>query len=95
MTVVLAGVALLVPNTLPAGNGTFTALQAVVVSLVTVIVYGGFLALQMGRYRSHFMQPEPGRMSIRLAEPIARGMTDDHAPVEGGARRKTSLIRQC
>lgn len=32
MTVVLAGVALLVPNTLPAGNGTFTALQAIVIS---------------------------------------------------------------
>ena len=91
MTVVLAGVALLVPNTLPAGDGTFTALQAVVVSLVTVIVYGGFLALQMGRYRSHFMQPEPGRMSIRLAEPIARGMTDNHAPAEGGAGRKNII----
>lgn len=84
MTVVLAGVALLVPNTLPAGNGTFTAFQAIVISLVTVIVYGSFLALQMGRYRSHFMQPAPGRMSIRLTEPVTRQAPDhpthSHAP---------------
>lgn len=86
MTVVLAGVALLVPNTLSAGNGTFTALQAIVISLVTVIVYGSFLALQMGRYRSHFMQPAPGRMSIRLTEPVKR-QAPDH-PTNGHARKK-------
>ncbi|MQB11587.1 calcium:proton antiporter [Agrobacterium sp. ICMP 6402] len=86
MTVVLAGVALLVPNTLPAGNGTFTALQAIVISLVTVIVYGSFLALQMGRYRSHFMQPAPGRMSIRLTEPLTR-QAPDH-PTDGHANKK-------
>ncbi|WHO11591.1 calcium:proton antiporter [Agrobacterium cucumeris] len=86
MTVVLAGVALLVPNTLSAGNGTFTALQAIVISLVTVIVYGSFLALQMGRYRSHFMQPAPGRMSIRLTEPVER-QAPDH-PTDGHARKK-------
>jgi Ca2+:H+ antiporter len=86
MTVVLAGVALLVPNTLPAGNGTFTALQAIVISLVTVIVYGSFLALQMGRYRSHFMQPAPGQMSIRLTEPVKR-QAPDH-PTDGHARKK-------
>ncbi|WP_454702510.1 calcium:proton antiporter [Agrobacterium burrii] len=86
MTVVLAGVALLVPNTLPAGNGTFTALQAIVISLVTVIVYGSFLALQMGRYRSHFMQPAPGRMSIRLTEPLTR-QAPDH-PTHGQASKK-------
>ncbi|CAN7585310.1 MULTISPECIES: calcium:proton antiporter [Rhizobium/Agrobacterium group] len=86
MTVVLAGVALLVPNTLPAGNGTFTALQAIVISLLTVIVYGSFLALQMGRYRSHFMQPAPGRMSIRLTEPVTR-QAPDH-PTDGHARKK-------
>ncbi|MCZ7486273.1 calcium:proton antiporter [Rhizobium rhizogenes] len=86
MTVVLAGVALLVPNTLPAGNGTFTALQAIVISLVTVIVYGSFLALQMGRYRSHFMQPAPGRMSIRLTEPVKR-QAPDH-PTDGHVRKK-------
>lgn len=86
MTVVLAGVALLVPNTLPAGNGTFTALQAIVISLVTVIVYGSFLALQMGRYRSHFMQPAPGRMSIRLTEPLTR-QAPDH-PTDGQASKK-------
>lgn len=88
MTVVLAGVALLVPNTLPAGDGTFTVFQAVVVSVATVIVYGGFLALQMGRYRSHFMQPAPGRMSIRLAEPTVCPVADNHVVADGGARRK-------
>ncbi|EBW2353147.1 calcium:proton antiporter, partial [Salmonella enterica subsp. enterica serovar Enteritidis] len=36
--------------------------------LMTVVVYGAFLLLQMGRYRHHYMQPLPGRMSIRSAE---------------------------
>lgn len=63
MTVVLVGVSLLLPNVIGSG-GAFSAGQAVILSILTVIVYGAFIAFQMGRYRTHFMQPERGNMAI-------------------------------
>lgn len=69
MTVVLVGTALLLPNTLSTGNGTFWPSQAIVLSVLTVLLYGAFLLLQMGRYRRYFVQPKEGALSIRLAEP--------------------------
>lgn len=66
MTVVLVGTALLLPNTLSTGNGTFWPSQAIVLSILTVLLYGAFLLLQMGRYRSFFMQPKAGTLAIRL-----------------------------
>lgn len=66
MTVVLVGTALLLPNTLSTGNGTFWPSQAIVLSILTVLLYGAFLLLQMGRYRSFFMQPKAGTLAISL-----------------------------
>lgn len=68
MTVVLVGTALLLPNTLSTGNGTFWPSQAIVLSVFTILLYGAFLALQMGRYRRYFIQPEEGALSIRLSQ---------------------------
>ncbi|KQV27336.1 calcium:proton antiporter [Rhizobium sp. Root1204] len=65
MTLVLAGVALILPNTLTTGNGTFWPAQAIAIALLTAALYAAFLALQMGRYKIHFMQPPAGEMSIR------------------------------
>lgn len=84
MTVVLAGVALLLPNTIGSGDGTFRASQAVALSVLTILLYGAFLFLQMRRYRYHFIQPEPGHLSIRPG--IARSMIDgDKTAVTSGA----------
>lgn len=68
MIIVLIGVALVLPNTLTTGNGTFTPSQAIIISLLTGLGYCVFLFMQMGKYRSDFMQPQAGRMSILLSE---------------------------
>lgn len=85
MTLVLAGVALILPNTLTTGNGTFWPSQAVVIALLTAALYAAFLALQMGRYKIHFMQPPAGEMSIRRETVTAAGAA---APSQGSNRRK-------
>lgn len=88
MIVVLVGVALLLPNTLATGNGTFTSLQAVTISVLTVIGYGGFLYMQMGKYRSDFMQPQAGRMWILLSEASANRATNaDQGSADGNGKK--------
>lgn len=89
MTVVLVGTALLLPNTLSTGNGTFWPSQAIALSVFTVLLYGAFLLLQMGRYRSYFMQPEAGALSIRLSS--ARGLPAEAAH-GGGADRRQNIV---
>ncbi|NWJ26079.1 calcium:proton antiporter [Rhizobium sp. RM] len=93
MILILVGVALLLPNTLSTGNGTFTPVQAVVLSVLTVIGYGGFLALQMGRYRSDFMQPEAGRMWILLSEAASRNKADDTKAQASGSSNLMHAVR--
>lgn len=75
MIVVLAGVALLLPNTLGEGSGVFSQPQAITLSGITIVLYAAFLLLQTRRYRYQFMQPEPGHLSIRPG--VARS-TGDH-----------------
>lgn len=89
MTVVLVGTALLLPNTLSTGNGTFWPSQAIALSVFTVLLYGAFLLLQMGRYRSYFMQPEAGALSIRLSP--ARGLPAEPAPGDAADRRQNMV----
>ena len=88
MIVVLVGVALLLPNTLTTGNGTFTSLQAITISVLTVIGYGGFLYMQMGKYRSDFMQPQAGRMWILLSEASTNRATNaDQGTADGNGKK--------
>lgn len=48
---------LILPNyTLTTGPGTFSATQLVFVSLLSVLLYGGFVFAQMVRYRDDFIQ---------------------------------------
>lgn len=91
MTVVLAGVALLLPNALGSGDGTFRPVQAIVLSLLTVILYSSFLALQMGPYRSHFMQPQPGRMSIPLEKALSDEVAEKQAVASREVRKKNLI----
>lgn len=93
MTVVLVGTALLLPNTLSTGNGTFWPSQAIALSVFTVLLYGAFLLLQMGRYRSYFMQPRKGALSIPLSTPRA-GPQDApvHAEQGGKSDRKQNIV---
>lgn len=88
MTVVLVGTALLLPNTLSTGNGTFWPSQAIALSIFTVLLYGAFLVLQMGRYRRYFVQPEKGALSIPLSQPV--GEAEDGG--EGKSGRAQNVV---
>lgn len=89
MTLVLAGIALILPNTLTTGNGTFWPSQAIAIAVLTAALYAAFLALQMGPYKTHFMQPPAGEMSIRRE---AADVTGAAAPAQTGSNRRKLLV---
>ncbi|ODT08695.1 MAG: calcium:proton antiporter [Mesorhizobium sp. SCN 65-20] len=64
MTVLLTGTALVLPNTLGTGNGTFLPGQAIAFSVFTILIYAAFLAMQMRGYKRLFVQPSPGCLHI-------------------------------
>lgn len=65
MIIMLGGVGMMLPNYVDgAGSGAFSNAQAIILSLLVVILYGFFLALQMKGYRHLYVQPETGNMSI-------------------------------
>ncbi|KKC41116.1 calcium/proton antiporter [Devosia epidermidihirudinis] len=69
ITLLLVGIGLILPNTLSTGNGTFWPVQAVAFAVLTVVLYGAFLLMQMRGYRRFFVQPELGALTIPLAAP--------------------------
>jgi Ca2+:H+ antiporter len=82
MILVFVGITFLLPNTLGAGNGTFTPVQAILVSILILVAYSGFLALQMGKYRSDFVQPQTGAMHILLRDARRRETRGSNPSVE-------------
>ncbi|MEP9396671.1 hypothetical protein [Mesorhizobium sp. KR2-14] len=58
MIVLLTGSALVLPNVVSSGNGTFAPGQAFALAVLTVILYATFLAMQTRSYRRFFIQPE-------------------------------------
>lgn len=77
MTALLTGTALVLPNTLRTGNGTFWPAQAIAFSAFTVVLYGAFLLMQMRGYRRLFMQPAPGALSIPVQTTGGREVSAD------------------
>jgi Ca2+:H+ antiporter len=65
MIALLTGVSLVLPNH-TSGAGEFSAVQAVGISVVTVLLYGVFLWMQMRSHRRFFVQPPRGAMAIRM-----------------------------
>lgn len=65
MIALLTGVSLVLPNH-TSGSGAFSAVQAVGISVVTVLLYGVFLWMQMRSHRRFFVQPPRGAMNIRM-----------------------------
>lgn len=82
MTTLLVGIALVLPNFIGA-TGSFSAKQAVTFSFFTVLLYGAFLMMQMGRYRRLFVQPETGLLSIppTPSEPTFSGASPEPQPL--------------
>lgn len=71
MTLVLAGIGLILPNTLSTGDGTFRPLQAVAFSALTIVLYGVFLLMQTRGYKRYFIQPDRGYLAVPIDPAIS------------------------
>lgn len=92
ITLVLVGIGLLLPNTLSTGDGTFWPVQAVAFAVLTVILYGAFLLMQMRGYRRFFVQPALGALTIPLASSEQKGVTKAPIDVRGNIIRSITLL---
>lgn len=68
MIALLTGTALVLPKTLGDGAGEFSTGQALSIGVMTAVLYGIFLALQLGPYRRLYVQPPAGALVISHAE---------------------------
>ena len=71
MTLLLAGIGLILPNTLSTGNGTFWPGQAVAFAALTIILYAAFLLMQTRGHKRYFIQPDVGQLQVPLAPMVA------------------------
>lgn len=86
----LTVIPLILPSfTVSTPDGSLTALQAVFFSMLTLVLYGLFLALQTGRHRGFFVYPQLGENS-NVAATDAEPPHD--APSAGGIVRHTLLL---
>ena len=94
ITLVLVGIGLLLPNTLSTGDGTFWPVQAMAFAVLTVILYGAFLLMQMRGYRRFFVQPALGALTIPLAssEQTGKSKSGVSIDVRGNIIRSITLL---
>ncbi|WP_197491439.1 calcium:proton antiporter [Methylomonas methanica] len=93
MIVLLTGIALVLPNyTSVAGN--FSATQAVGISVLTGLLYGVFLWMQMRSHRRYFVQPPQGSMTIKAMN-ILQTEQDTCISTSGSHAPRTLVIRAC
>lgn len=88
MILLLTGTALVLPNAMGAGNGTFWPGQAIAFSILTILTYGAFLALQIGGYSRLFVQPKPGMLSVPSCRNEVSADVETSKPKEGLDRRR-------
>lgn len=78
MIVLLTSTALILPNYTSLA-GEFSATQAIGISLITALLYGVFLWMQMRSHRRYFIQPPPGAMAVMSEDPEQK-QHGSHAP---------------
>ena len=65
MIIMLGGISFLLPNfIIGAGGGAFSFLQALVISILIIVLYGLFLTFQTKGYSHLYIQPNKGQMEI-------------------------------
>src|SRR5690554_1939853 len=65
MIIMLGGISMMLPNYIKgAGNGMFSHVQAISLSILILVLYGFFLFLQMRGYRHLYVQPKVDSMEI-------------------------------
>jgi Ca2+:H+ antiporter len=90
MTGLLVGAALVLPNATDPGDGTVRPGAALALAAITVVTYGAFLAMQTGRWRRLFVQPEAGALAVPPSpspSPARRGGDGPSAAGPVGDRR--------
>ena len=94
MIALLGGVALVLPNFVdPTGSGQFTGIQAVVISILVVILYGFFLFLQMKGYKHIYLQPKRGSMDIPFRQRKLHGNSNNQGNTIDKNSKKEIIIR--
>ncbi len=83
MIILLTGIALVLPNYTSVA-GEFSAMQAAGISVLTTLLYGIFLWMQMRSHRRYFVQPPQGAMTIpAMSSPTEQdarsSLSDPHA----------------
>jgi len=69
MIIMLGGISMMLPNYIKgAGNGMFSHVQAISLSILILVLYGFFLFLQMRGYRHLYVQPKVDSMEILFSE---------------------------
>jgi Ca2+:H+ antiporter len=92
MTLLLAGIGLVLPNTLSTGDGTFWLAQAVAFSVLTIVLYGAFLLMQTRGYRRFFIQPETGNLVVPLPPEKAQAPRIEGLDIPGIVTRSILLV---
>jgi len=71
MIIMLGGIGMMLPNFVKgAGGGSFSHMQAIVLSVLIVVLYGLFLLFQMTRYRHLYVQPQSGSLDTLFKERV-------------------------
>ncbi len=66
MTLLLAGVGLILPTTLSTGDGTFWPAQAIAFATLTIALYVAFLLMQTRGHKRFFIQPAVGSLAVQV-----------------------------
>ncbi len=93
MIALLTGTALVVPNALSPGDGTFNPVQAAGLAAITALLYAAFLALQMRGYRRLFVQPRQGALSVPLLSMREAGRAEAAEEARPELDRRAMLAR--
>lgn len=91
MIIVLGGIGLMLPNFIEgAGGGRFSDTQAIMLSLIIMVLYGLFLSLQLKGYKHLYVQPKPGFMEVPFKERFSIDDAQDRDN-EGKTKNKKEL----
>lgn len=89
MITVLTGLALILPNYV-SGAGEFSFVQAIAFSVITIVVYGAFLWMQIGGYSRLFIQPKSGCMAVPAGQ---ASDTEPNGEIRPAVDKRAMIIR--
>lgn len=94
MIMVLGGISMLLPNFIEGnGSGAFSNMQAIIISALTVLLYGTFLYFQMKPYSHLYVQPPKGSMGIPFEKRTIASLSLNTESSEIKVHKSEVLIR--